>query len=117
MVRIAAESKRAVLPILAVVGHGREMGTILLLSRTAWLAFHATVDHAADRSHVADLEPCNLRTDGGNAADNLVPRQGGIEGVVPIVADLVQVRMTDAAVEDVDRDIVRSQIAPLKMER
>ena len=92
------------------------MDAILLLSRVARLASHAAVDHAADRRQVADLDPRDLRTDGGDAADDLVPRQRRIERVAPIVADLVQVGMTDAAVKDVDRDIVRPQIAPLKME-
>ena len=64
------------------------------------------VHHAADADGVADLELRDLGADGGDAADDLVARARRVDGAAPLVADGVEVGVADAAVEDVDLDIL-----------
>ena len=49
--------------------------------------------------------------DGGDAADDLVAGNHGIDGVAPLVAGHVQVRVADAAVENLDGDFGRAGFA------
>ena len=54
---------------------------------------------------------------GRDAADNLVTRHHGIDGVAPLVAGHVQVGVADAAVEDLDGDIGGAGFAAGEAER
>ena len=50
------------------------------------------------------LNFCDGFARGGDAADDLVAGDHGIDCVAPLVAGHVQVRMADAAIEDFDDD-------------
>jgi hypothetical protein len=69
----------------------------------------------------AARSPClNLRTlrpHFHNTPDNLVTRHAGIMRVAPFVAHPVQVRVTDAAREDLELDVVWRWLAPLQRKR
>ena len=92
----------------AVVGGEPGVGAfaVVLLAGFAGFAVVAGVDHAADADEVADL----VQGDGGaglrDAADDFVSGHAGVDGVGPLVFDLVDVGVTDAAEEDVDEDLV-----------
>ena len=53
---------------------------------------------------------------GGHMTDDLMAGNAGIEGAVPFGTDLVQVRMADAAIGDIDRDIMRTDGAAFDVE-
>ena len=110
---------------VAAVGHGcgavlvgRVVGengvrAELLEVRGAARAFLIRIDEAADSHDVADLVLGHRGADLRHAADNLMPRHTGIgrgHGA-PFVADLMQVGMADAAVQDVDLHISLGRFA------
>lgn len=76
-----------------------------------------TVHQAADADRVADREAGHLCADGAHVPHDLVAGNAGIEGAGPLRAYGVQVGMTDAAVRDVDLDVVRAGSAALDVER
>ncbi len=77
----------------------------------------ATVDHAADAGDVAHLELADAGSNGADAADDLVARHRRIEGVLPLFSRSVQVRVSDAAIQDVNLDVIRARVAALDCER
>ena len=90
---------------MKVAGPGAE----LLLAVAAGRAGAAGVDQAAHRREVALLEPAHVATHRDDAADDLVTRDARVDrrhGAVPLVADLVQVRVADAAEEDLELHVV-----------
>ncbi len=84
-----------------VVGEG-DVGAELLEALLALGAGAVGVDHAADCGEVADLELGYRRADFGDAADDFVAGDAGVDGghdAAPLVAGLMQVGVTDAAEE------------------
>ena len=99
----------------AVVGTGEAVVAVLLLAFAAGRTMAAAVDHAADAGEVARLELADPATDGNDAADDLVTGHRRIKRVLPLVAGGVDVRMADAAIEDLDLHIVRARVAPFDL--
>ena len=67
------------------------------------------VDQAADGGEVAGLEFGDGGADLGDAADDFVAGDAGVDGghdAAPLVAGLVEVGVADAAEEDLDLDVV-----------
>ena len=87
------------------------LGAELLEVFLAVDAFAAGIHEAAHADHIADLVGFHIGADLAHTADNFVARHSRIGGVVPFIADEVQVRVADAAIEDVDADIVRTDVA------
>ena len=75
----------------------------------------AAGSYGADR--IADLEPLHRRADRADPADDLVARHHRVTRATPVVADLVQVRVADAAVQDVDGHVVGAQRAAVDRQR
>ena len=72
------------------------------------------VDEAANGGEVADLELRHGGADAGDAADDLVAGDAGVDGghhFLPLVARLVEVGVADAAEEDFDLDVVVCRVA------
>ncbi len=120
---IAAEGERAVgfwifvVALAVVIGEGRRFLAILLEVFLAGRAFAAGVDHAADTGPVADLQLLDMGADFHDLADDLVAGHHRVERVVPVVANLMEIGVADAGVENLDLDIVRAGFAPLEIER
>src|SRR5208283_712941 len=96
-----------------VVSKGR-IRAELLIAGQALGAGSVGIDHAADGSEVAGLEPGDCGADLGNAADDLVSGYAGVDGgheTAPLVADLVEIGVTDAAEKDFDPYVVFSRVA------
>jgi len=74
----------------------------------------AGIDQAADRDQLALRKADDVRAGGDHPADDLVAGDAGIDRAGPFAADGVQVRMTDAAIEDLDPDVVRPKLAALE---
>jgi hypothetical protein len=83
----------------------------LLFARFAGLASAVGIDEAADADGVAHFPLLHLGADLEDLADDLVTRDHRKDRVAPFVARL-DVRVADAAIEDVDEDVVRSWLAP-----
>src|SRR6185312_5830950 len=97
-----------------VVGQGHVRAELLeacLALRTRTVG----VDQAANSGKVADLELRHGRAGAGNTAHDLMAWDAGINGghnAAPLVADLMQVGVTDAAEENLDAHIRVGWIAP-----
>src|SRR5208337_3561268 len=114
--RVTTIGHAAKLLVFRVVGEGCHVLAKLLFSRAATGAHSAGIDHAAYRCHIAFLEFLDCAARLYDAANNFVSGHTGIDGghgVDPLVADLVQIRMADAAVENLDLDILRPQCTTL----
>ena len=97
-----------------VVGEG-EVRAELLESGLALGAGAVGVDHAADRGEVAGLEFGHGGADLGDAADDLMAGNAGVDGghhAAPLVAGLVEIGVADAAEENFDLHVVFGWIAP-----
>ena len=66
----------------------------------------ATINHAPNTSEIAYLKSRNLIANSGDATDNLMTGYRRINRVFPFVARGMQVRMTDAAIQNVYLNIV-----------
>ncbi len=107
-VGVAAVGDAAGVLVGEVVGEG-EVGAELLEARLALGAGAVGVDHAADRGEVAGLELGDGGADLGDAADDLVAGNAGIDGghhAAPLVAGLVEIGVADAAEENLDLHVV-----------
>ena len=107
MAAVTAVSRLAGL-LTAVVRADKASALAVLLKVVGASGAAATrVDHAADADAVADLELSHLAAGGDDGADNLVAGHHREDAVrAPLGLDLVQVRVADAAVLDVDGDVV-----------
>src|ERR1700692_4093346 len=103
--RIAAVSILTGPGNVTVIGAREPALTILLKSMFARSALATAIDHAAHAGDLADGEPGYLRTHSRDTADDLVAGHAGVPGTRTITPNLMQVRVTDAAVEDVNHDI------------
>ena len=73
------------------------------------------IDHAADRGEVAGLELGDRGADLGDTADDLMAGDARIDGrhdLAPLIADLVEIGVADAAEQDLDLYVVFGWIAP-----
>ena len=60
------------------------------------------------------LEASDVRADALNAADYLVTRDHWVGVSVPVISDMMDIRMANPAAEKVDEDVVRARTATLK---
>ena len=84
--------------VLAVVGLHRIMFAILLESCLATGTGPAGIHHATDSGQIAFLKFFDLATDLRHAPHDFVARHARVNRHVPLVANLVQIRMTDTAI-------------------
>jgi hypothetical protein len=86
----------------------------LFQALAAGTASAAGIDHAADSGEVARLETGRFGAGLGYPADNFMSRKARVHRVMPFVACLVKVGMANAAIEDFNLDILRSEVAALE---
>ena len=110
---IAAIGRGLTVALVAVIGERHAGLAILLFARKAGLAFAAGIDEAADADDVALVPLADMVADRGDTAHDLVPGHHGEDRAAPFVAGLVNVGMANAAIEDVDQDLVGARLAPL----
>lgn len=94
-----------------------EAGHVVLVVQIAGGAADAGINEAADADMVADLELRNLGTDGFHDTGDLMAGNDRVDGVLPFVADGVDVRVADAGIFDVDDDVVIVRLAAFEGER
>ena len=107
-VRVAAVGDAARVLVREVIGEGQVRAELF----KACLAFRACavgIHEAANGGQVAGLELLDAGADLGDAADDLMAGDAGIDGghhAAPLVAGLVEIGVADAAEEDLDLDVV-----------
>src|SRR5215831_7505693 len=97
-----------------VVGE-REIRAELLETGLALGASAVRIDHAANGCEVAWLELGDRRADLAHTADNLVAGHARIDGwhrLLPLVANLVEIGVTDATKKYLNLHVLFSGIAP-----
>ena len=67
----------------------------------------ARIHHTADSNEIALFKFSDIETGFGNAADDFMPRNTRINGVMPFVARLVKIGMANATIEYFDTHIGR----------
>jgi hypothetical protein len=71
---------------------------------------------ATDPHHVSRCEPGDVLPDSGDAPDDLVSWNTRVLGNAPVVAGEVNVGVTDAAMIDLDLNVLRTGEAPFDLE-
>src|SRR6266851_2887142 len=102
-VGIAAVGDAAENLVLTVIGESEEILAILFFPGATTDADAARIHHTTHRGDVAFLEFLDRAADLDHAADDFVAGHTGIHRrhyLFPLVADLVQIRMADATVEN-----------------
>src|SRR2546426_12118503 len=89
---------------------------VLLQACLAARAHSAGINETADSGKLADFESLHLGSDACHASDNFVAGDHGKNRATPLVSCLMNVRVTDSAVENFDQHIVGTRFAPLKVE-
>lgn len=77
----------------------------------------AGVHHAYHRDGIAGLKPGYSGANTEHTTDDLVTGHYRIMGIVPVIASLVQVGMTDTALVNIDHHIIAARFTPLEPER
>jgi len=103
---IAAVGGRLSVLFVAVVGWAEKGVAVLFESFLAALADAAGVDEAAHAGKVADLEVFYMAAYAADTADDLMAGDHGEDGAAPFAADLVDIGVADAAVQDLDDYVV-----------
>ncbi len=89
----------------------------LLVAGFARLAGAAGIDETADPDGVASLPLSDFASDLHHLAHDFVARHHGKNFAAPLGPHLVNVRVANPAIKDVNQDIVRAGFAPLNGER
>ncbi|MNO95323.1 hypothetical protein D3C76_869610 [compost metagenome] len=95
--------------VQAVIGRCHALGAMRFLVVLASRTLLAAVDQATHGNKIASTVTADGAAHGGDPADNLVAWYTGKTCGVPVVVHIVHVGMADAAVVDVDGDIVVTQ--------
>jgi hypothetical protein len=108
--RIAAKRVLAAAVHVAVVRSGKAVRVIaeLFKALSARKTSAAAIDHAADAGEITDLQALYIATDSSDAPDDLVTWDTRVQNAGPFATRGMKIGMTDAAVQDVDRDIFRT---------
>ncbi len=113
-VGVAAVGDASEVFVRQVVGKDH-IGAELLKPRFALRTGAVRIHHASDRGEVTGLELGDRRASLGDAADDLVARDARVDGrhhAAPLVANLMEIGVTDTAEKNFDLDIVFGGIAP-----
>ena len=74
------------------------------------------VHHDPNSGEITALETRDLIPDRGDAADDFVTRNHRVNRLAPLVTCHMDVRVANAAIQNLDFDIVRPEVAPLYLE-
>src|SRR3954452_4603930 len=106
MVGVATLGDRVIVIVGAVVSLDAALAAEDFPAFEALVAFHAAVDHAANRDGVADAVTGNLIADRRDGADDFMTGDDGIAAAAPIVAAGVKVAVANPRVGDFDGHVV-----------
>ncbi len=116
MVGVAAVRGRTVHVRSVISLHQLHLAEVVL----AGLAFNtlpAAIDKDTDAHMIAHLVPGHATAYAGDNARDLVPGNHGEDALEPLVTDLMNVGVANAAELDVDVDVVFAEIAAVELKR
>ena len=116
LVRVTAEVQTASISGLAVVCASELIFTVVLQTLVAVGAGAAGINETADSDPVTRGEFCHGSTDLLDHADDLVAGNHRVKGTAPFIASLMDVRVTDAAVGNLQMDIMGARFTVLERE-
>src|SRR6266853_5718857 len=102
--------------VWTVVGEHRTPLAILLVACKAIGTTAARIHHATNGGQLTLLECFYLAAHFHHAPNDFVAWHAGVNSVVPLVANLVQVRMAHTTIKYVNLDIVSTNFTPLNRE-
>jgi hypothetical protein len=114
---VAAIGGRLAVTLIAVVRRVHASLAVLLFAGFAGFTFTARIDETADADGVAGLPFLDLIPQLHYRADDLVAGHHREYRTAPLVAGLMDIRVTYAAVENVDQHIARPGLAALNGKR
>jgi hypothetical protein len=117
LLRVTAVGRRLAIHLGAVVRRRAAALAELLVVLAAVRAVAARIDEAADAGEVTDLHLLDVRADVRDPAHDLVARDHREDRLAPLFAGLMDVRMADAAEQNIDLDVVRADRAALDRRR
>src|SRR6267143_985353 len=112
---VAAVGKNSEVFVRGIEGENHVRAELLKASLALW-AGAVRIDHAADRSEIACFVLGDRRADLDDTADDLVTGDNRVirgHELAPLVADRMEIGVTDAAEEDLDLHVAVSWIATL----
>ena len=93
---------------------GLDRGAEMMIAGQAIVAGKAALRRPSEPHSLADLQAFRLRAQGGDGADDFVAWDEREFGHPPIVIEHGKVRMTDAAMGDIDLDFFRPEFSSLE---
>ncbi len=90
---------------------------VLFIVEIAGGATDAGIDKAAHADMITDLESGDLGANGADDTGDFVARNDRVDGVLPFVADGMNVGMADTGIFDIDDDVVIIRLAAFEGER
>jgi hypothetical protein len=109
--RVSAVGRGLAILLIAIVGNDQTIPTILLQPCSAVGALPTGIDEAANASEVAHFELLHLVAHSRYPANDLVSRHHGVNGVAPFVADLMDIRVANATIDNLDLYVVGTNLS------
>ncbi len=117
MLEVAATGDFLNYVVAIVIGLGHATAGHLFHALVALVAILAGVNHATRRDGIANLVLRHFVTDFNHAANGLVVGSNGISRSAPVVRGSVQIRVADAAVDNLHGHVVQTQRTAFKFVR
>src|SRR6478735_11528895 len=110
LIRITSIGRRVSVFLRSVISKDAVAFAILFIPAAARRTLAARVYEASDADLIADAEPLHRRSDLRHRAHNLMAGHHGKLRTTPFVACLMDIGVTNAAVADLNQQIMRFQI-------
>ena len=107
--RIAPVGHGFVVAVDPVVGADHALVAVLLLTLLARIAGATGIDDAAHANLVTDLVLADLLANRRDPADDFMPRHHRVDRAAPVVLGKVDIGVADAAVVNLDGNVIRAQ--------
>jgi hypothetical protein len=117
MAGVATVGDTSVALIVSIIGAGRTIAAKLLEALLALIALAAGIDEAANTGEVADFKLSYIGTHFCNTSYDLVTGYHGIDGITPLIANLVEIRMTDTTIKYFKFHVIGTGVASFKAKR
>jgi hypothetical protein len=117
LIGVAPESWRLPVHLGAVICPGDVAIAELLQAGLTAFTLTAGINKATHRRDVALLESLHIGTNALDSAHDLVARHHGKHGATPLIACLMNIAVTDAAIKNLELDITGPLLATLKGKR
>ena len=113
---VTAVGRRFAILLVAIVSGAHPSFAVLFIALFALRTLTTGINETSDSDEVANLEFRDLVSGLDYATDNLVARNHGVDRSAPFVAGLMDIRMADTTILDVDLNVSGLHFTPLETE-